>query len=38
MKELTDRAAEAVRLYWEFVRAERSPTSTVCEIEVEIPV
>jgi predicted RNase H-like HicB family nuclease len=38
MKELTDRANEAVKLYWEFVQSERSPTSTMCEIEVELPV
>jgi predicted RNase H-like HicB family nuclease len=36
--ELTDRAVEAIRLYWESVLTDRSPTSTLCEIEVELPV
>jgi predicted RNase H-like HicB family nuclease len=37
MEELTARAAEAIRLYWETVRPEFSPTSTLREIEVELP-
>ena len=37
VEELTDRAAEAIRLYWESVRPDRSPTSTLREIEVELP-
>lgn len=36
--ELMTRAAEAIRLYWEVVRAERSPTAEWREIEVELPV
>ena len=38
VEELTDRGAEAIRLYWESVRTDRSPTSTLREIEVELPV
>ena len=37
IEELTTRAKEAVRLYWETLRTERSPASTVREIEVELP-
>jgi predicted RNase H-like HicB family nuclease len=37
MEELTARAAEAIRLYWDAVREERSPTSRVQEIEVDLP-
>jgi len=36
--ELTARAKEAVRIYWETLHVDRSPDSTVCEIEVELPV
>ena len=35
--ELLSRAAEAIQLYWEVLRAERSPTSELREIEVELP-
>jgi predicted RNase H-like HicB family nuclease len=35
--ELAARAADAIRLYWSAVREDRSPTSQVKEIEVEIP-
>ncbi len=35
VEELTDRATEAIRLYWESVRTDRSPPSTLREIEVE---
>lgn len=38
MEDLTARAKEAVRLYWETVLTDRSPASTVREIEVELPV
>lgn len=38
MEELILRAQEAIRIYWEGLRAERSPTSTLREIEVELPV
>ena len=37
-EELTTRAAEAIKVYWEVLRAERSPTSVLREIEVELPV
>ena len=37
-EELAARAAEAIRIYWEEMRAERSPTSVLREIEVELPV
>ena len=37
VEELTTRAAEAIRVYWESVRIDRSPTSTLREIEVELP-
>lgn len=36
-EELTARAAEAIKLYWEVLSAERSPTSELREIEVELP-
>lgn len=36
--ELTARATEAIQIYWEVLRAERSPTSELREIEVELPV
>jgi predicted RNase H-like HicB family nuclease len=36
VEELTDRAAEAIRVYWESARPDRSPTSTLREIEVEL--
>jgi len=36
-EELTVRAAEAIKIYWDVLRAERSPTSMLCEIEVELP-
>jgi len=35
--ELTARATEAIRLYWISVQADRSPTSVLREIEVELP-
>ena len=35
--ELTMRATEAIRLYWESIRIDIPPTSTVREIEVEVP-
>lgn len=38
VEELTTRASEAIKLYWEVLQAERSPTSTLYEIEVELPV
>ncbi|HEV2198496.1 MAG TPA: type II toxin-antitoxin system HicB family antitoxin [Bryobacteraceae bacterium] len=38
VEELTGSAAEAIRVYWESTHADRSPTSTLREIEVELPV
>jgi predicted RNase H-like HicB family nuclease len=35
--ELTARATEAIKIYWDVLRAERSPTSELREIEVELP-
>lgn len=37
-EEVTARATEAIQVYWEVLRAERSPTSETREIEVELPV
>lgn len=37
LEELTARASEAIRIYWESILADRSPTSTLREIEVELP-
>ena len=38
IEELTARAKEAIRMYWENLHSDRSPTSTLREIEVELPV
>lgn len=38
VEELLSRAAEAIQIYWEVLRAERSPTAELREIEVELPV
>jgi predicted RNase H-like HicB family nuclease len=35
--ELTARATEAIRLYWSSMQADRSPSSLLKEIEVELP-
>jgi len=37
LEELTNRASEAIRVYWDALNAERSPTSMLREIEVELP-
>jgi len=37
IEDLTARAKEAVRLYWETLHTDRSPDSSVQEIEVELP-
>jgi predicted RNase H-like HicB family nuclease len=37
MDELDARAAEAIRVYWDAVREDRSPTSRVREIQVDLP-
>ena len=36
--ELMVRATEAIKIYWEALGAERSATSELREIEVELPV
>ena len=36
-EELRRRASEAIQLYWDELLADRSPTSTLEEIEVELP-
>jgi predicted RNase H-like HicB family nuclease len=38
IEELTSNAKEAVLLYFETLHMDRSPTSTIQEIEVELPV
>ncbi len=38
LDEISGRAADAIRIYWELVYSEPSPTSTRREIEVEVPV
>ena len=38
VEELTTRAGEAIRIFWKHVHTERSPTPTLREIEVEVPV
>ncbi len=37
LDEITARAMEAVRVYWDTVRQDVSPTSLLREIEVELP-
>ena len=36
--EVTTRATEAIQVYWEVLRAERSPTAETREIEVELTI
>jgi predicted RNase H-like HicB family nuclease len=38
LEELTSRAAEAIRLYWDTVRPKHSPGAMLREIEVDLPV
>jgi predicted RNase H-like HicB family nuclease len=38
VEEINSRAADAIRLYWECIRVEQSPTALLREIEVELPV
>jgi predicted RNase H-like HicB family nuclease len=38
MEELTARASEAIRLYWEAMRGDWPPAGITREIEVELPV
>ena len=37
VEELTSRGVEAIRVYWENLQVDRSPTSLLREIEVELP-
>lgn len=37
LDELTDRASEAIRLYWKIAHSDLSPASMLREIEVELP-
>lgn len=37
VEEMTARATEAIRIYWEVLMEDRSPTSELREIEVELP-
>lgn len=36
VEEISSRASEAIRIYWENLQIDRSPTSLVREIEVEL--
>jgi predicted RNase H-like HicB family nuclease len=38
VEELTARAIEAIRIYWTTAQEDRSPTSLLKEIEVELPM
>ena len=38
LEDLTARAVEAIGIYWESVQPAVSPTATILEIEVELPV
>lgn len=38
LEEISSRAREAIRIYWEALRSDRSPTAQLREIEVELPV
>jgi predicted RNase H-like HicB family nuclease len=38
VEDLTARAVQAIQVYWEHTQGERSPASTLHEIEVEVPV
>ncbi len=38
VEDLAERAKEAIQLYWESLHTDRSPGSTVQEIQVELPV
>ena len=38
VEELSARAAEAIRVYWTTLEEDRSPTSLLKEIEVELPI
>ncbi len=36
LDELSSRASEAIRVYWDSLQIDRSPTSLIREIEVEL--
>ena len=36
-EELTARAVEAIKVYWEVLHADMSPTATLHEVDVELP-
>jgi len=36
LEELSSRASEAIRFYWEHLRMDRSPDALIREIEVEL--
>jgi len=38
VEEISLRAGDAIRLHWETLRSDRSPTAQLREIEVELPV
>lgn len=38
IEELSSRAKAAIQIYWEGLQNDRSPTATLREIEVELPV
>lgn len=38
LEELSSRASEAIRVYWDSLQGDRSPNSLLREIEVELPV
>ena len=37
LEEISSRAGEAIQIYWESIRSDRSPTAMFREIEVELP-
>ena len=37
LDEITARASEAIRIYWDVLRKDLSPTSMLREVEVELP-
>ena len=37
LEEISSRAGEAIQIYWESIRPDRSPTAMFREIEVELP-
>ena len=37
LEEISARATEAIRIYWQSIRTDLSPTSMLREVEVELP-